>query len=257
MILSVIFNHLNDLNLKDLKGIMRRKKFKGYSRMKKTEIVDFLKRYYSSLAIQKFYKNKKSLNKICPISLENVRFPHWSTKTEKGWIMYNLKDLAEYLVSRGDFRDPSTRIYFNDNDIVSMNKLVSANRIKLKRNLVRSFRNSATYYKRKRENDEQVDIVQERIRHVICIIRDHIEEIQNGYLDIKEFTNQLYINYFPSIIDYIMILKRINRNSVNYSFVNCENLIKNISSTSQVSKHLKKTVLEWLEYNKSKHVRSN
>lgn len=254
MIISIIYTSLQSLPLRDVKNLSKKQGIKGYSKLKKKECIDTITKLLAVKVIQRFFRKKLSLNDTCPISLESIVWPCWSKKTDKGRIYYNLEPLASYLITRGDFRDPSTRKNYTDSELESIDSMLKFSKIKLSKT-VKKAKNNPAYYRRIKENEEQIDIIRERLRFLSCNIRENIEEIHKGYADIKEFMNQLNMCYYPSISDYVNLLNRRDRGSVFHMF---ESMIKIIDDTNfdcQVTKHLKKLVIEWIMKLREKYTR--
>lgn len=245
MIISIIRTYLQKSSVKDVKVLAKRHNVKGYSKMRKNEILNAIIERLAIIIIQRFFRKKLSLNDKCPISLDDIMYPCWSIKTEKGRIYYNLESLASYLVTRGDFRDPSTRQTYSDKELDNMESLIKSNNIKLNRSIKKA-KNNPHIYRRIKDNDEQIDIIQERLRFVSCNIRDNIEEIHRGYADIKEFTTQLDNIMYPAIKDYIRLLYRREKNLIKYTIDTMIKIVNDTTFDCQVSKHLKNMVIEWL-----------
>lgn len=245
MIISIIRQFLQDLSMKHVKAVSKKVGIKGYSKLKKNEIIDNIVKLYAVKIIQKRYIKYKALNTLCPISLEPVRHPYWYKRTQKGRIYYNLEPLANFLVSSGDFRDPNTRESYSDKEIESIDKLIKLNKIKLQKS-VKKAKDSPMFYKRLKENEEQIDILMERIRYIFWSIRDHVEDIYNGYGDIKELTTQMEVTYFPTVKEYIRLLQRKDKRSMKNSFLDMKKIIAEIKYNCHVTKHLKTIITEWI-----------
>lgn len=245
MIVSIIRKFLQDLSVKHVRLASKKVGIKGYSKLKKNEIIEKIVKLYAIRIIQKRYIKYKALNTLCPISLEPIHHPYWSKKTQKGRIYYNLEPLASFLVSSGDFRDPNTRESYSDEEIASIDSLIKLNKIKLRKS-VKKAKESPMFYKRLKENEEQIDILMERIRYIFWSIRDHIEDIYNGYGDIKELTTQMEVTYFPTVKEYIRLLQRRDKRSMKNAFLDMTRIISEIKHKCYVTKHLKTIIIEWI-----------
>jgi len=87
----------------------------------------------------------------------------------------------------------------------------------------------------------------ERIRYIFWTIREHVEEIYNGYGDIKELTTQMDVTFFPTVKEYIRLLNRRDKRSLKNSFYDMKRIITSIRYDCHVTKHLKNMIVEWID----------
>jgi len=149
MIVSIIQRFLENLSVRDVKRKAKKIGIKGYSKLRKNEIINTIISFYAVKVIQRRYRKCKSLNTLCPISLEAISYPCWSKKTKKGRMYYNLEPLANFLITSGDFRDPNTRESYTDKEIVSIDSLIRVNKIKISKS-VKKAKDNPRFYKRLR-----------------------------------------------------------------------------------------------------------
>lgn len=274
MILSFVRLYLLSCSLLEIKFQIKRLNIKKFSSLNKQELVNSILKYYFALLVQKQYRKHIALNSVCSISLDNIKYPFWAKKTEKGFIYYNLDSLATYLITGGSFKDPTTREIYTDEELVSIDKTIHSNNLsKTFKSVLRS-RYNTKYYRAIRDNDEQIDILSERIRHITWSIRDKIEIISsfenssenspenspenssNRYCEksfdisseTSKFTNLLYNRYFPAISDYLVILNKKCSKSRELCFYNMNLVIENIKTPSEDSLifRLKSMVLRYI-----------
>lgn len=246
MIVSIIQSFLRNLPVRDVRRTAKKVGIKGYSKLKKNDVIFNIVRLYAIKIIQRRYRKSKALNTLCPISLETICYPCWYKRTKKGRIYYNLEPLANFLITSGDFRDPNTRESYTEKEILSIDSLLRLNKIKISKS-VKKAKDNPRYYKRLKENEEQIDILMERIRYIFWTIREHVEEIYNGYGDIKELTTQLDVTFFPTVKEYIRLLNRRDKRSLENSFYDMKRIITNIHYDCHVTKHLKNMIINWID----------
>jgi hypothetical protein len=252
MIVSIIKSYLNNLNVKELKSTSKRIGIKGYSKLNKEPLICNIVMYIAVKKIQRFYRKSRSVNNICPISLDEIFYPCWSKKTISGNIYYNLEPLANYLISRGDFRDPITRNVYSNDELESIDKLVKKCNLKIKKS-VRKAKDNKKYYKRKKDHEEQVDILLERTRFIILTIKEKIDDLiyDCSYKAIENLNLNLEISYFPTIKEYIYLLNRLNKQYLKILFSANIEIVKEIKVHNKSISHMKNLVLNWLEHEKN------
>jgi len=252
MIVSITRSFLNGLTVKEVKIASKRIGVGGYSKLKKFDVIDNVIKLLSIKIIQRWYRKKTSNNSVCPISLDIVNYPCWSKKTATGRIYYNLEPLANYLLIRGDFRDPSTREIYSNEDLLQIDSLVKSNKLKIRKS-VRRAKDNKSFYRRQRANEEQIDILTERIRFIFCTIRDKINDVYNGYEDINEMTTQLDVSHFPMTREYLKILNRRDKQALKISFHNINKIMSDVKHDCHIIKHLKTMIMNWIEKETKKY----
>jgi hypothetical protein len=252
MILSIIGQFLEDISINDIRKKSKVLKIKGYYRLKKNEIIQKILENLSIKILQRWWRKKKAYNDICPISLDEIGFPCWSKNTKNGRIYYNLESLVNYLLVRGDFRDPYTRENYTNEELVSIDKLVKQNKLKITKS-VRKAKDNIRFYRRQKINDEQIDILTERLRQIFSTIRDKLEDLYNGYEDIRDLTNQLDVSYFPIASECFELLNMRHPRTRDICFLNCNKIIHDINMNCHVINHIKSMVINWLDSEKKKY----
>lgn len=192
------------ISLKDLKTICKFKKYKGYSKLKKNEIVDKLVRNYSAIRIQRFLRGVWN-DEVCPISLEPVCYPCFSFKPKGfigkvSFIYYNLEPLINYLLSSGDFRDPKTREPYSEKVLKQIDQLAKTNNLKYKS--VYKASNNGTIYRRNREREEDIIVIErciDEIVHSMRIIME-TETMNDSTITLSSFHFPTFHRYFRNLL---------------------------------------------------------
>lgn len=192
------------LSLKDLKKICKLKKFKGYSTLKKKEIVELLVRYYSVVRLQRFIRDRWN-DELCPISLEPIRYPCFSFKPKGfigrvSFIYYNLEPLVSYLLSSGDFRDPKTREPYSESVLKKIDNLVTTNNLKMK-SVYKASKNG-TIYKRNRDREEDIIVIERCIDEIVHSMRIIMETESNNdsTITLSSFHFPTFHRYFRNLL---------------------------------------------------------
>lgn len=248
MIVSIIQTHFDFCTIFDVRKQAKRIGIPKFSKLNKQTLIYEIMKYYAVVIIQRRYRKHVAFNNVCPISLELIKFPCWSKKIETGRIYYNIESLANYLITSGNFKDPSTRVLYTDEELASMDKMIKENDVDISKSVLKSKLN-IKYYRKIKDNDEQIDILNERIRHITWTIRDKIEGVYMGYQDIIEFTNILSRSYFPSITEYIEILDKKCKRSRELCFHDMKVIIQDIKYDCPLINHLKDMVLDFIQEN--------
>jgi len=150
-------------------------------RSNKKDIVMKITMYYSSKIIQKFFRRKYAIEKICPITQEVARYPYFAFKP-KGqtlFIYYNLKDLSEYLINSGNFKDPKTREIYSDDVLKKIDIELSKHKIVLPvppivRTVFKASKQK-THYKNKKELENHILVYERCLDDTIDIARSILE----------------------------------------------------------------------------------
>lgn len=166
---------LDDISVQNLKKICKRLKISGYSKLKKKSLITQINRYFSVVKIQTFFRLKNGSGELCPISMDKVSYPCFPFKP-KGYslfIYYNLEPLVSYLLTTGDFRDPKTREKYSKETLKKMDNLRIANKIKGK-SVIRASKNKR-FYKKKKDIEENITIIERCLDDIIGSMRSLLE----------------------------------------------------------------------------------
>lgn len=225
--MTICKEYLHKKSVKSLKKFAKYRKLSGYSKLKKSDIIEIIRRNRASIIIQRFIRKKLAISDICAFTLEQFRYPCFGKRVKKGFFYSNLEDLANYLVTSGDFREPNTRIYYNKNELSQIEELVKYHKIKLPISIQTAISNKK-YFQKKKCNDEQIDILIERIRFTCWSIRENIDNI----IYEKESIDDIYITmdniYLPEISTCMSILNMKSKQSLRVSILSSKRIIDDI-----------------------------
>lgn len=195
------------LNVRQLRQLCKHKKIK-YSNLRKTKLIESLSFHHSSIKIQRFFRGKWILND-CPISMERVKYPCFAYRP-KGWdvskkrnhyfIYYNLKPLVEFMLVSGDFRDPKTRETYSEDTLRKIDTYAKKVGFKLK-NLLTASRNR-NYYKRKRDRENDIIVLERCLDEVTSSIRFLMENesLSNPNISLNSFLFPVFHKYFKNLV---------------------------------------------------------
>jgi len=201
----------NNISLKLLKKICKFMKIKNYSKLNKEEILTRINVNLSIIKIQRFLRSRW-IDGLCPVSMEEVKYPCFAfrpkgfmidrSKNRNGtsFIYYNLEPLVNYLVSSGDFRDPKTREPYSEETLKCIDKCKVENKIKMK-SVYRASINK-TIYRRKREREEDLIVLERCIDEVVSSIRIILETEQpnDSEITLNSFHFPTFHRYFRNIL---------------------------------------------------------
>lgn len=238
--------YISTFTLPRLKSLCKKNLIQGYYKLNKSELVDICIKYYAVLIIQRRFRKHITTNDICPFTLEKVKWPFWGKKTGKGFVYYNLQNLAEYFISTGVFKDPLTRELYSSKDLNSIENMIADHKIKLKKTL-KFARNNKNYYRNIKDRDEQIDILMERVKYIFCVIRDKLEYIITG----EENLNNLFISmdtvYMPDASSCLKILSNRCKKSLKIVFEDLRRIIDDIKFDCIVVNKVKYHMTDWVE----------
>lgn len=204
--ISNVFNY-NNLPIVDLKKICKINKIKNYSKLKKVDIIKKIIDYFSVLKIQKFWRKKLINNKLCPISLNVIKYPCYAFKTKKGnFIYYNIKPLIDYLITTGNFQDPKTRQTYSEDNIKTIENIRKYYKLPGK-NIIKVSRNKR-YYMNKRDIEDDILVIERTLDSIIFQITKLIEDSMNK--SIKNIHSSLVLEY-STFIHYYKLLVRYSK----------------------------------------------
>jgi len=242
---------LSGYTLPQLKRMSKLKRIKGYSKLKKAVIVKNLVEYCASVKVQKWYRRKKKINDLCPISLEPVRWPSWPTRVSKGFIYYNLEDLATFLIVSGDFRDPTTREHFSESKLEQIDQFVKWSGLGVSQKTLDCFRNRRSY-KKKKDLEEQIDILVERIRYAAWMIREKLEKVFMGLASEANVFAQLEGGYFPEIEECLRYLENKSPHFLKIALADALKVVLENPYKCEETAKLEKYFQEWVTAQQSR-----
>ena len=131
-----------NLNLRTLKKIAKIYNVKKFSRLRKQELINGIKKNKSALYIQRFYRRRLINNSLCPICLEKIKSnePCYGYKTENNFIYYNIECLIDNILVSGDFRDPISRKIYTIDILKSIDNSAKSWKVKKKSGLKKILR---------------------------------------------------------------------------------------------------------------------
>lgn len=221
--LDLFGSRYKNINLPNLKTICTtfynpKKYFKdigggGLSSMNREKFIRFLSLIHNILKIQKFYRRKKAVEQICPVSLEPVIYPVFAYKPKNHslFIYYNLPVLANYLIETGDFRDPKTRNVYSDETLKKIDILLKRDSIKVPLRGVYKASKNKQYYKQKKDNEQFILLLERNIDDIVSGIRSLLENRVRR----SNAINTLNTLYFITFKTYFKKLVSVSRESAN------------------------------------------
>jgi nicotinamide mononucleotide adenylyltransferase len=209
---------METINLSILKQLCRNNHIKNYSKLCKKDTIDLINKYHSCLKIQRFLRKFLSRNSKCPISLDPISYPCYAyrpnrnrectepkTKMQKidsVLVYYNIEPLKNFLISTGDFRDPSTRILYTESDLIQIDKIddwyrkikkIKEERPK-KKNSVYSASKNKKFYRKNNDIEYEVMLLDRHIDDITRDIRNTINDISDRD-NINKLNTEYLINY--------------------------------------------------------------
>lgn len=200
----MVLSKKDKINLLQLKKLCKVHKIKKYSKLTKHEILKLLNLNISIVKIQRHFRNKW-IKECCPVSLETVRFPCFPFRP-KGFggkytffIYYNLKSLVDYLIISGDFRDPKTREPYSEHVLKSIDKC--RKKVGMKGKSVYHASKNTSYYRKKREKDEDIVVFERFLDEIVSSIRNMMETPQtsNPTNSLNNYHLPIFHRYFKSM----------------------------------------------------------
>ena len=244
----------DELKLKTVKQLKIDAKMlglQGYSKFKKDEVIKNIIEFRAATIIQRRVRNKISKNELCPFSMEPINYPCFGKKVGNVFFYCNLVDLANFLVSSGDFREPNTRTYYTKNELYIIEDLVKFYKIKLPRSISNSIENKRFYIKQKC-NEEQIDILIERIRFTCWMIVENVEEIFFGRETLDNVFIKLENIYFPELSACMVLLYQRSIRDLQNSIISSKIIIDNIKFDCFFIEKIKNHFYSWLISEKTK-----
>lgn len=166
--------------------------------------------------IQKFLRKSWSIEDICPVSLESVKYPIFAFKPKGStkFIYYNLNLLCDYLITTGDFRDPKTREEYTEITLKSIDKEMQKNGIKLNvpklKSVLLASKNKA-YYRKKKDIEDTLLIIDRCLDDAVSSLRSWIESERS--ISEPSISFMVFRSYFRRLVsisnnDAVNMIKR-------------------------------------------------
>jgi hypothetical protein len=198
------------INIKQLKSLCKSMKLTNYSKLDKKSLVKLVNINLSIVKLQRFVRSKW-VDGLCPISMDIVKYPCFAFKPKgflidknksrnhTSFIYYNLEPLVNYLLQSGDFRDPKTREPYTEETLKAIDICKTKNKIKGK-SIFKSSLNK-TIYRRKREREEDLVVLERCIDEVVSSIRITLEteQINDSTITLNSFHFPTFHRYFRNI----------------------------------------------------------
>ena len=202
--------NLKNIKLSKLKQLCKQKKIKNYSKLSKPCIIKLINYNLSIVKIQRFLR-KKWIDGPCPITLEVIKYPCWAFKPKgfqidksykkgKSFIYYDLNALIKYLLTTGDFRDPKTREPYTPDVLKSID--LYKDKLKLKYTSLYKASINKSKYKKKKDREEDIIVLEMCIDEVVSKIRFLIENEQTNdcKLTLNNFHFPTFHRYFRNLL---------------------------------------------------------
>ncbi len=104
---------------------------RNFSKLDKKCLLDIINKKKAVTYIQNYIRKKYDNDYICPITLEQLKYPFVCIKNNNNFRYYSLLEFIEYLnKSDNDFRDPFTRVLLSDNTMNQIENLIKYYKIK-------------------------------------------------------------------------------------------------------------------------------
>lgn len=227
-------------------------KVKNYSKLKKEDLIKLIIQYYALKKLQYYFRQYLAVDNICLFSSKPFTYPCWSKKTQSGHrYYYNLKPLIKYIYNSGEKAlDPITKEPYTIHEIESINKLYKTTNLPKKLGIsnLNIIYKRKVYYRKQKDNEEQINILIDFIRSDIINVKEYIETLINEYYDLNI---SHCINEIERRIDYIFntnfkYLEKKSKEWANKTYIMMFTIINNIN-TSNV---LKVPAIEYLKTKK-------
>jgi len=251
MILKEANLFLINLKVNQLKKKCKDLDIKGYSKLKKNDLVDSIINNCSSCIIQRWFRSLMSYNDLCMITLERIKYPCWPLRVPKGWMHYNLPDLVDYFLVSGDFREPQTKRKITEKELKSLDDYTK--KLGMKKKSLCVANKNKDFYRKQKIREEHVDTLVEQIRDVVCIIRERLStfEDEDSSMDISI---QLDVIYYPTLNAYMRSLYRSSKRYLKICIANCIQILEETKIIYSDSKqNLKLNVINWLDKQNNKY----
>ena len=199
-------NDLKNLSVRQLKKLCKIININNYSKLRKNELVNIINYNLSVLKIQRYVRNSlMGRDAICPISIQSVCYPCYPfrPKGSSNFVYYNLECLIDYLLTTGDFRDPKTREPYTDETLKSIDKYRCKVGIKCKS--VYNASQNRNFYKRKRDHEDDIMVLERCIDEVVSSIRGIMEDDRthddNPRIILNSYHFPTYLRYYKKLLE--------------------------------------------------------
>jgi len=223
---------------------------RNYSSLRKSALVSLITRHYATIRLQRWTRRVLSKGESCPISCESIKYPCFAFKTTNNvLIYYNLVELRNFLIKTGDFRDPSTRANYTDEQLLEMDSVykyyyglhpqTSKTEETGFKSVFKASKSTRFYEKIKEKEQEQ--LIFERLLDSIC--DDMIRFVNETNCDNLMMLETMYL------YDYRIQFRRlVNRSKTHAEYV----VNRNISNVNQVV--AKETAFSKNQYNTCEYI---
>jgi len=185
------------------------KRLSNYSKLRKIELVKMYSDYLNATRIQRFVRSCW-IDGLCPISMEAIRFPCYAFKPNgegfnrsggTPFVYYNLPPLVDYLLVSGDFRDPKTRQVYSKETLISIDTHKNKTGMKDKKSVYAASINR-NFYRKKRETEEDMLVLERCIDEVVSSIRTsmEVEHTVDQTLILNSFHFPTFHRYFRNAL---------------------------------------------------------
>jgi len=198
-----------DISTKKLKLLCKLRGISNYSKLNKPDLLTLYNQHLSIIKIQRFLRSRW-IDGLCPISMEPVEFPCFAfrpkgfmidkSRSGTSFIYYNLVPLIEYLLSSGDFRDPKTREPYTEETLKSIDNFKLKMKLKMKSVYKASI--NKTLYRKKKDIEEELTVLERCIDEVVSSIRIALETEQHNdsTVTLNSFHFPTFHRYFRNIL---------------------------------------------------------
>jgi hypothetical protein len=151
----------------------------------KQNTIRLLQFFFAAKRIQKFLRSRWSCEYTCPLSLEPVVYPLFAFKPKGStkFVYYNLEILSNYLVNTGNFRDPKTREEYSEAILMSIDREMAKNKLKISVTKLKSVFHASKnkkYYRKKKDFEDTLLIIDRCIDDAVSSLRSWIENDRNA-----------------------------------------------------------------------------
>lgn len=194
---------------KNLLNICKIYNIKKVNKLNKNKLIEKINKEKACLYIQYIVRENFNIDRTCPITLCELKYPFVSIKNSNKFRYYSLNEFVEYLnKSVDDFRDPFTRELLSDQSIKQIENLISFYKIK------------KTFNKRswKRKINSRAEFLT-----ITNCLNDILNQI---FLQQELDFNFIYNNILPQFIYYFHFLLQRHKNncfSIINNYINCIN----------------------------------
>jgi len=209
---------------------------KKYSKLNKETLEKKVSIELSVIKIQKSIRKFLSRGENCPISLDIIKYPCFPYKLGNKLIYYNNKSIKDYILSTGDFRDPTSRTNFTEKDLKTIDDidlfyLDKTGNKKIYVSVLKASKNK-NYYKKIKEREYELLILERTIDE---ILQDMINLIEmNASIDVMFVLTTLYLHDFGEYIKRIFSRSKEHcKYILDKNIVIFEKLINNFESIKQ------------------------